>query len=114
MGGLDSRENQRRLDELEAELDQEARDSHTKPSSKFTAVWTPQEDRLLLKLVHKYGEDCWNRISKMLGAKSEIKCNERYLELTNQHHLISSGTWTEQEDSILAEKVSIFGPRNWN
>jgi len=37
----------------------------------------------------------------------------RWLELTNQSHFVSQGTWTENEDTILAEKVCIFGARNW-
>jgi hypothetical protein len=67
----------------------------------------------LIDLVHKHGDTAWNRISKVLKGKSEIKCNMRWLELTNQSHYVSQGTWSEQEDRILAEKVAIFGPRNW-
>ena len=101
----------RELDTTELLLDQ--CDSTSPKKSKFFAVWSSQEDRLLLKLVHKHGEDAWNRISKMLDGKSEIKCNERYMELTGKSHLISSGSWTEQEDAKLAEKVGIYGARNW-
>lgn len=84
-----------------------------KKKSKFVAVWSEEEDSQLLNLVQKYGDSAWNRISKSLVGKSEIKCNMRWLELTNQSHFVSQGTWTENEDTILAEKVCIFGARNW-
>ena len=66
-----------------------------KKKSKFKAIWTGEEDQILLELVQKYGDSSWNRISKYLGGKSEIKCNMRYLELTNQSHFVCQGTWTE-------------------
>ena len=41
------------------------------------------QDMRLKAMVKKYGENSWNRISKLLG-KSEIKCHKRYLELTGR------------------------------
>ena len=51
-----------------------------------------------------YGENSWNRISKKLKGKSEIKCHTRWLEINNCSHF-AKGTWTKEEDRILTEIV---------
>ena len=48
-------------------------------SKKGKGVWAPEQDELLLKLVSMYGENSWNRISKKIAGKSEIKCHTRWL-----------------------------------
>ena len=46
-------------------------------------IWTEKEDEQLLGYVKQYGQNSWNRISKKLKGKSEIKCHTRWLELNN-------------------------------
>ena len=62
--------------------------------------------------VNQFGNNSWNRISKLMPGKSEIKCHIRWLELNNVNNCVT-GTWTKEEDRILMELVSEHGPRNW-
>ena len=71
------------------------------------------QDTILTSLVEKYGTNSWNRISKSIADKSEIKCHTRWLELNNLENF-SRGTWSKQEDQKLIEKVQELGPRNWS
>jgi len=64
-----------------------------------------------LSLVERFGENSWNRISKLM-LKSEIKCHKRYLELSNRSHMVSAA-WSKEEDDLLARIVKKGGPRNW-
>ena len=62
-------------------------------------------------LVKKFGENSWNRISKILG-KSEIKCHKRYLELSNRSHMVSAN-WSKEEDELLSKIILANGASNW-
>lgn len=62
--------------------------------------------------VDRFGQNSWNRISKLLPGKSEIKCHTRWLELNNCSHF-AKGTWTRQEDEILTRIVVAEGAKNW-
>ena len=42
-----------------------------------------EQDEQLRSLVQRYGDQSWNRISKLIG-KSEIKCHKRWLELNDK------------------------------
>lgn len=66
----------------------------------------------MLDYVERFGQNSWNRISKLMVKKSEIKCHTRWLELKNCSHF-AQGTWTRQEDQILTEIVNSKGARNW-
>jgi hypothetical protein len=43
--------------------------------------WTPEEDDLLLKLVAKYGEKAWMKVSGDLKQRSDVQCRYRYTQL---------------------------------
>ena len=62
--------------------------------------------------VNQFGNNSWNRISKLMPGKSEIKCHTRWLELNNVSNCVT-GTWTREEDLILMQLVNENGPRNW-
>ena len=62
--------------------------------------------------VNQFGSNSWNRISKLMPGKSEIKCHIRWLELNNVNNCVT-GTWTKEEDRILMKLVGEHGPRNW-
>lgn len=64
-----------------------------------------------MTLVKTYGENSWNRISKLL-RKSEIKCHKRYLELSGRSDLVGA-PWSKLEDELLREIVLRDGPKNW-
>ena len=67
---------------------------------------------MLQSYVERFGQNSWNRISKLLPGKSEIKCHTRWLELNNCSHF-AKGTWTKEEDEILTEIVTRSGAKNW-
>ena len=58
-----------------------------------------------------YKRNPWNSISKRLG-KSEIKCHQRYLELTNEG-LISNRPWSNCEDEMITRIVNENGAKDW-
>lgn len=66
----------------------------------------------MLGFVESFGQNSWNRISKLLPGKSEIKCHTRWLELNNCSHF-AKGTWTKDEDKILTDIVVEHGAKNW-
>jgi hypothetical protein len=45
--------------------------------------WTPEEDRILVKSVQKYGTK-WQIITKNLHNRSQISARNRYLQLSHQ------------------------------
>ncbi|GMJ03377.1 PLANT GROWTH ACTIVATOR 37, myb domain protein 118 [Hibiscus trionum] len=61
--------------------------------------WTPQEDRLLVYLVSRYGTKRWTEISKFLQGREGKQCRERW-----HNHLrpdIKKDSWSEEEEMIL-------------
>ncbi|XVF58050.1 hypothetical protein PTKIN_Ptkin07bG0031500 [Pterospermum kingtungense] len=63
--------------------------------------WTPQEDKLLMHLVMKYGTKSWSQIAKMLSGRVGKQCRERW-----HNHLrpdIKKDSWSEIEEIILIE-----------
>ena len=51
--------------------------------------WTQEEEKKLLKLVAKYGEKNWMRVSNSLGNRSDVQCRYRYNQLKRKHHNLS-------------------------
>ncbi|XP_072978758.1 uncharacterized protein [Typha angustifolia] len=63
--------------------------------------WTPEEDRLLIRLVERYGERKWSHIAQMFEGRIGKQCRERW-----HNHLrpdIKMDNWTEEEDMMLIE-----------
>lgn len=73
--------------------------------------WTKEQDEQLLRCVKQYGHISWKRISKFL-LKSEVRCHNRYLELTNASDKLRS-TWSVEEDKLLRKCVEKMGAKNW-
>lgn len=66
-------------------------------------------DNLIAQGLNK--RNVWNGISKRLG-KSEIKCHQRYLELTSEG-LTSNRPWSKCEDEMITRIVNENGPKDW-
>ena len=79
---------------------------------KFITTWTVEEDERLKTYVEAFGEASWNRISRLITGKSEIKCHQRWLELQNLS-MLARTTWTKDEDQILIKIVTEEGACNW-
>ncbi|KAK6143236.1 hypothetical protein DH2020_023584 [Rehmannia glutinosa] len=72
-----------------------------KKSKSAKGQWTTDEDRLLIRLVKKYGERKWSVIAQMLNGRIGKQCRERW-----HNHLrpdIKKDVWTEEEDKILID-----------
>jgi myb proto-oncogene protein len=57
-----------------------------------------------MKLVDRFGEQRWNKVSKCMKERSEIQCFNRWLELKNES-FVCKGPWTSEEDDILRRMV---------
>lgn len=64
-----------------------------------------------MDLVETYGDNSWNRVSKLLHI-SEIKCHKRFLELSDRSH-IATASWSIEEDALLKSLVLNRGPKDW-
>ncbi|XP_028772293.1 transcription factor MYB98 [Neltuma alba] len=63
--------------------------------------WTPEEDRMLVQLVERFGMKKWSQVAKALNGRVGKQCRERW-----HNHLrpdIRKEAWTEEEDMILIE-----------
>ncbi|CAL9014630.1 unnamed protein product [Prunus brigantina] len=78
-----------------------------KKPSIIKGQWTPQEDRLLVQLVGRFGIKKWSQIAKMLSGRVGKQCRERW-----HNHLrpdIRKDMWSEEEDKILIEAHKQIG-----
>ncbi|KAI5341190.1 hypothetical protein L3X38_020464 [Prunus dulcis] len=78
-----------------------------KKPSIIKGQWTPQEDRLLVQLVGRFGIKKWSQIAKMLSGRVGKQCRERW-----HNHLrpdIRKDMWSEEEDKILIETHKQIG-----
>ena len=73
-------------------------------------AFTPEEDDRLRELVEKHGENNWFHIASKMPKRDTRQCRERWFNYLSPK--VINGTWTEEEDKFLAEKVSQFG-RKW-
>ncbi|KAJ4831486.1 hypothetical protein Tsubulata_004716 [Turnera subulata] len=79
---------------------------HKKPNL-IKGQWTPQEDRLLMRLVQQHGMKKWSQIAKMLAGRVGKQCRERW-----HNHLrpdIRKDAWSEEEDEILIQAHKEIG-----
>ncbi|PKI79188.1 hypothetical protein CRG98_000480 [Punica granatum] len=94
------------VNEKEEEADQpieEAVEGSTQApkSCMVKGQWNPEEDRLLIELVERYGEKKWSQIAQKLKGRVGKQCRERW-----HNHLrpdIRKDMWSEEEDMILID-----------
>ncbi|KAH8556892.1 hypothetical protein BGW37DRAFT_463125 [Umbelopsis sp. PMI_123] len=76
-----------------------------------TGSWTDKEDQLLRNGVAKYGHE-WSKISKeFLPHRSRQSLRYRYCDTLNLD--IKHGKWSQDELSLLLQRVIMFGTNNW-
>ena len=74
--------------------------------------WSLEEDENLKKLVEKYGEKQWKKISEeMKNGRSFIQCLHRWKKILRPG--LTKGPFTKKEDQILFEWVEMNGSSNW-
>ncbi|XP_074375058.1 uncharacterized protein LOC141716776 [Apium graveolens] len=69
--------------------------------------WSQEEDRMLLNLVHKYGNKKWSYIARMMPERLGKQLRERY-----NNHLkpgLKKEAWTEEEDMQLIQAHEKLG-----
>lgn len=69
--------------------------------------WTPEEDRMVVELVHKYGAKRWSVIASHLKGRIGKQCRERW-----HNHLspdIKKTPWSAEEDSLILDAHSRLG-----
>lgn len=69
--------------------------------------WTPEEDQIVLDLVHKFGAKNWSFIASKLDGRIGKQCRERWHNHLNPD--IKNGKWTEEEDKIILEAHRKYG-----
>jgi hypothetical protein len=82
-------------------------EAETKPTPR--SKFTQDEDNQLRNLVAEHGLKAWVEIATSLPGRNPRQCRERW-----KHYLSidqSSAPWTEEEDTLLFEKVSELGPK---
>merc|ERR1712183_937268 len=70
-------------------------------------AWTRSEDKLLKKLVRKYGLKKWAEISKKIQFRDGKQCRERWHNHLNPH--IKRCSWSEREEWLLYLCHKYFG-----
>lgn len=73
--------------------------------------WTDEEDKLLVKVVDKYGAKQWSVIASFFEGRMGKQCRERWVQ-----HLqpsVVKGNWTKEEDHLIMEIVNEIGTK-WN
>ena len=69
--------------------------------------FTPEEDKLLIKLVSMYGTNSWKKIH--LRNKKSIQCRERWYQIISPDK--SLRRWTFKEDCLLLDLYEEIGPK---
>lgn len=73
------------------------------------SMWTAQEDEMLIKAYTMFPKQ-WVKISSMLPGRTNQQVKQRWSYVLNKD--IKNGSWSEEEDRLLAEGYSIFG-KQW-
>jgi hypothetical protein len=69
--------------------------------------WTPEEDRIVVEMVNKYGAKNWSQIASALSGRIGKQCRERWHNHLNPH--IKRAKWTEEEDRIILQEHDRVG-----
>ena len=81
------------------------------PGKNVKCKFTPEEDQKLRELVQAHGTSSWKLISNLMGTRNLRQCRERWKNYLDP--VLRNDPWTLEEDQLLVQKYSEFGPR-WN
>eukprot|EP01103_Thecamoeba_quadrilineata_P008645 TRINITY_DN18384_c0_g1_i1.p1 TRINITY_DN18384_c0_g1~~TRINITY_DN18384_c0_g1_i1.p1 ORF type:complete len:727 (+),score=136.69 TRINITY_DN18384_c0_g1_i1:58-2181(+) len=74
--------------------------------------WTPEEDKLLLDTVKRFGDKNWQQIAKCMEGRTGQQCLHRWMKTIDPS--IRRGRWSTQEDLRLLLGVHAYGnTKNW-
>jgi hypothetical protein len=71
--------------------------------------FTQAEDFALTELVKKYGEADWSQIAAQMQGRNVRQCRDRWSNYLSPN--VANGPWTQEENSLLIDKVQALGPR---
>ena len=84
----------------------------SKPSGKsIKCKFTPEEDQKLRELVQLHGTSSWKLVANLMVTRNHRQCRERWKNYLDP--VLRNDPWTLEEDQLLVQKFSEFGPR-WN
>ena len=69
--------------------------------------WTPEEDKIVMDMVDKYGPKNWSQIASALTGRIGKQCRERWHNHLNPH--IKRAKWTKEEDEIILREHQRIG-----
>ncbi|ORX54131.1 hypothetical protein DM01DRAFT_1407628 [Hesseltinella vesiculosa] len=87
----------------------------TSRSAPFYCRWSPEEDKLLVAAVKKYGPHKWSLIAQHVPNRTPVQCSTRWLGALNPN--VHKGRWAPEEDEILTEAVQKYSHKSvlpWN
>jgi hypothetical protein len=85
--------------------------SQIKQERKRKAVFTKEEDQIILDFVDKFGSTRWERIENFISTRTSRQCRERFKNFLSPN--IVHKEWTSDEDLLLESLVSQNG-RKWS
>ena len=76
------------------------------------AVWTPEEDDLLTKLVTSQTHNKWIDIAKHFPNKTASQVSGRWIKALKPD--LIKGSWTREEDETIFKFIETHGDKDWS
>lgn len=71
--------------------------------------FSDEEDDMIKKIVFAFGPKNWRLIASLIPGRTSRQCRDRYANYLAPGFIHSN--WSNEEDCLLAEKYSLFGPK---
>lgn len=71
------------------------------------AKFTPEDEKLMAKLVEEFGENNWKTIASYFPNKTAKQCRDRWKNYADPK--LNHGEWNVKEDNIVIDKYQEFG-----
>nr|URY18756.1 MYB protein [Zanthoxylum bungeanum] len=84
----------------------------TGPIRRAKGGWTREEDETLTNAVATFKGKSWKKIADFFPDRSEVQCLHRWQKVLNPD--LVKGPWTQEEDDMITELVSKYGPTKWS
>ena len=84
-----------------------AEHGHRKAPSYRKAMWSQNEDDLLLAAVNRLGTNNWGLIAAEVSGRTGKQCRERWAGILNP--ALTKQPWTEEEDKLLEALHAQYG-----
>lgn len=88
----------------------ELNEIHREVNGKISA-WNQHEDEKLMAITENIENKDWNEICKNFEDKTAVQCFYRYVKVIKP--ILSSKTWTNEEDELLQNLIKTYGPTKW-